>query len=65
MTHPLPARLVLLAAAAALAAALVFAMVVAEARDLDRRPVTRSAVPELRVDTSRPAPARAVPAALR
>ena len=35
MTHPLSARLVLLAAAAALAASLVFAMIVAEHRDLD------------------------------
>ncbi len=35
MTHPLSARLVLLAAAAALALSLVFAMVVAEHRDFD------------------------------
>jgi hypothetical protein len=33
VTHPLSARLVLLAAAAALAASLVFAMIVAEHRD--------------------------------
>ena len=37
MTHPLSARLVLLAAAAALAASLVFAMIVAEHRDRDGR----------------------------
>ena len=35
VTHPLPARLVLLAAAAALALSLVFAMVVAEQRDVE------------------------------
>ena len=38
MTHPLSARLVLLAAAAALAASLVFALIVAEHRDYDGRP---------------------------
>ena len=37
MTHPLSSRLVLLALAAALAASLVFAMVVAEQRDVDGR----------------------------
>ncbi|HEV3001795.1 MAG TPA: hypothetical protein VGW75_13725 [Solirubrobacteraceae bacterium] len=43
MTHPLSARLVLLAAAAALAASLVFALIVAESRDYDGRPGTGSA----------------------
>ncbi len=37
MTHPLSSRLLLLAAAAALAASLVFAMIVAEHRDGDGR----------------------------
>ena len=35
MTRPLPAKLVLLALAAALAACLVFSMIVAEQRDID------------------------------
>lgn len=56
VTRPLPARLMLLAAAAALAASLVFAIIVAEHRDGDRRPVNRSAAPELRVDAVRAAP---------
>lgn len=49
MTRPLPARLVLLAAAAALATALVFSLLVAEARDLDGT-AGAGAVSELRVD---------------
>ena len=59
MTHPLSARLLLLAAAAALAASLVFAMIVAEHRDVDARPAHRPAAgaTELRVDALRPSPA--------
>ena len=57
VTRPLPARFVLLAAAAALALSLVFAMVVAESRDLDRRPVSGAVTPELRVDLAPPAQA--------
>jgi len=55
VTRPLPARLVLLAAAAALAAAMVFAFLVAEHRDFDR-PATGGpgAVSELRVDGATP-----------
>jgi hypothetical protein len=57
VTRPLPARLVLLAAAAALAAAMVFSLLVAEARDFDR-PATSGpgAVSELRVDGQRATP---------
>ena len=43
MAHPLSSRLVLLAAAAALAASLVFAMIVAEHRDGDGRAAIGSA----------------------
>ena len=60
VTHPLAARLVLLAAAAALAACLVFAMVVAEQRDVDlqRDPAGAGrAVPELRMGEAAAAPA--------
>jgi hypothetical protein len=55
VAHPLSARLVLLAAAAALAASLVFAMIVAEHRDLDGRAKGSAAAP-LRLDGARPAP---------
>ena len=69
MTRPLPARLVLLAAAAALAACLVFAMVVAEQRDVELAPAPAGAsAPELRLDGAASAPAeqlRAVPVLAR
>ncbi|MDQ3741454.1 MAG: hypothetical protein M3389_10995 [Actinomycetota bacterium] len=45
MTHPLTARLVLLAAAAALAASVVFALIVAEHRDIDARAKGASLAP--------------------
>ena len=56
MTRPLPARLGLLASYAALALALVFAIVVAESRDLDSRPASGAVLPELRADVARAAP---------
>ena len=64
MTHPLHARLVLLAAAAALAASLVFAMVVAEHRDVDARAKGASVAPA-RVEGLRAQEPRPVPVALR
>ena len=63
VTRPLPARLVLLALAAALAASMVFAMVVAEHRDGDNRPGrTLSAAPAETVDPSADAAVRGVSA---
>jgi hypothetical protein len=66
VTHPLHARLLLLAAAAALAASLVFAMIVAEARDVDARAGSAS-VPPVRAEGLRPEGllAAPVPVALR
>jgi hypothetical protein len=65
VTRPLPARLVLLAAAAALAACLVFSLMMAEYRDVDGRASgAGSAISELRIDTAEAAPVeqlRAVP----
>ena len=65
MTHPLSARIVLLAAAAALAACVLFAMVVAEQRDVDgRAPAFGGALTDLRVDAVAATPVdalRAVP----
>ncbi len=58
VTRPLSARLVLLAAAAALALSLVWALAVAEHRDSDTRPVKRSVAIDLRAPA--PQDARAV-----
>jgi hypothetical protein len=48
VTRPLSARLVLLALAAALAASVMWALIVAEHRDVDGTPAKRSGVAELR-----------------
>ena len=65
VTRPLSARLVLLAAAAALAACLVFSLVVAEHRDIDgRAPGISGALTELETGAAGAAPVeqlRAVP----
>jgi hypothetical protein len=62
VTRPLSARLVLLAAAAALALSVMWAMIAAEHRDGDGRPAKRSGVVEQRA----PAPdARVVRVAAR
>ena len=63
VAHPLSARLVLLAAAAALALSVVWAMAVAETRDVDSRAATSSRVVELAA-TAKPA-AAAVRVSLR
>ena len=67
VAHPLSARLVLLAAAAALALSVVWAMAVAEARDVDARAATSSRVVELAATATQPAKpaARAVRVSLR
>lgn len=56
VTRPLSARLVLLAAAGALALSLVWAMIAAEARDIDGEPVKPASAPE-RVVPAAEAPA--------
>ena len=65
MAHPLSARILLLAAAAALAASLIFAMLVAEQRDIDgRAPAFGGALTELRLGATAAAPVeqlRAIP----
>ena len=62
MTRPLSARLVLLAAAAALALSVVWAMAVAEHRDVDTRPAARSSAMERPAPAERDAPALRVSA---
>ena len=68
VTHPLSARLVLLAAAAALALSVVWAMLAAEQRDVDARAAKASARTELRLAMELRAPdaaARLVRASVR
>ena len=65
MTRPLPARLVLLALAAALAASLVFAMIVAEHRDVDGRAKGASVAPNMRVEAPAGEATRSLPIAAR